>query len=297
MLESVKRSAASSSPVLIEGETGTGKELLARAVHELSPRSGGKFIPFNCGTSTPEVFDAEISGHVRGAFTGAHGARAGLARSADGGTLFLDEVAELTPAIQPRLLRLLDMGEVRPVGSDEILRADVRVIAATHQDMDSAVQSGRFRADLFYRLCTFRVRLPALRERLDDLPILIEHFADQARATGYPSFAGVGTTVVGKMARYGWPGNLRELRNEIFRLAQQAGPGEKARHWRSPESPPTSPKGEAEAPYLWERDKLIAELRSARGSVATVARRLGISRARVYRLISTWNLDLESFRQ
>jgi DNA-binding NtrC family response regulator len=173
----------------------------------------------------------------------------------------------------------------------------VRVIAATHQDMDSAVQSGRFRADLFYRLCTFRVRLPALRERLDDLPILIEHFADQARATGYPSFAGVGTTVVGKMARYGWPGNLRELRNEIFRLAQQAGPGEKARHWRSPESPPTSPKGEAEAPYLWERDKLIAELRSARGSVATVARRLGISRARVYRLISTWNLDLESFRQ
>lgn len=295
-LELIKRSAPSRSPVLIEGETGTGKELLARAIHDLSPRAARPFIPFNCGTSTPEVFDAEICGHVRGAFTGAQSARAGLARAAEGGTLFLDEIAELTQAIQPRLLRLLDVGEVRPVGSDEVLQADIRVVAATHQDMDRAVHSKRFRADLFYRLCTFRVRVPALRERLDDLPLLIDYFVKDARANGYPNFAGVSTTIVGKMARYGWPGNIRELRNEVIRLAQKSTPGEKSKTWLSPETPVSGDSGEPIATYIWERDQVVKELKLAKGSVAKVARRLGISRARIYRLISHWEIDLDSFR-
>jgi DNA-binding NtrC family response regulator len=295
-LDLVKRSAPSSSPVLIEGETGTGKELLARAIHELSPRSGRPFIPFNCGTSTPEVFDAEICGHVRGAFTGAHGPRAGLARAAHGGTLFLDEIAELNESIQPRLLRLLDIGEIRPVGSDEVLQADVRVVAATHQDMDVAVQTKRFRSDLFFRLCTFRVRVPALRQRVDDLPILVDHFVEDARRNGYPGFAGVSPAVVEKMAKYDWPGNLRELRNEVIRLAQQSDPGHRARQWRSPNWPAKSTSLESNGTEALGRDKLLDELRLARGSVATVARRLNVSRARVYRLLKYWEVDLNIFR-
>lgn len=296
-LETVKRCAPSGSPVLIEGETGTGKELLARAIHDLSPRSGGPFVPFNCGTSTPEVFDAEICGHVRGAFTGAHGARVGLARAAHGGTLFLDEIAELNPSIQPRLLRLLDIGEVRPVGSDEVLQADVRIVAATHQDMDSAVHAKLFRSDLFYRLCTFRIRVPSLRERLDDLPILVDYFVEEARRNGYPGFAGVSTTVIGRMAKYDWPGNLRELRNEVIRLAQRSNPGERARHWHSPDRGNSSRLGDAGGTELWERDKLLDELRLTHGSVATVARKLGISRARVYRLLKHWDINLDSYRE
>jgi transcriptional regulator with PAS, ATPase and Fis domain len=295
-LELLKRCAPSNSPVLIEGETGTGKELLARAIHDLSPRAKRPFIPFNCGTSTPDVFDAEICGYVRGAFTGAVNSRAGLVRAAEGGTLFLDEVAELTHAIQPRLLRLLDIGEIRPVGSDEVLRSDVRVVAATHQNMDEAVEAKRFRPDLFYRLCTFRVKVPALRERLDDLPLLVQHFVNEARMNGYPDFVGVSSTVIGKMARYAWPGNIRELRNEVLRLAQRSTPGEKVKHWHTPESPVSPESGEPIGAYLWERERIIRELAAGHGSVATVARRLGISRARVYRLITHWEIDLGSFR-
>jgi len=296
-LEAVTGCAPSRSPVLLEGETGTGKELIARAIHDLSPRASAPFVPFNCATSTPDVFDAEICGHVRGAFTGALGPRIGLARAADGGTLFLDEIAELNSSIQPRLLRLLDIGEVRPVGSDEVLRADVRIVAATHEDMDLAVQSKAFRADLFFRLSTFRIRVPSLRERLDDLPILVEHFAEEARRNGYPGFAGVSTTVISKMAKYDWPGNLRELRNEVIRLAQRCNSGEIARQWRQPDklaSP--SDKLPSDGTSGWERAKLVEELGLAHGRVATVARRLGISRARVYRMIKEWNLNLSIYR-
>ncbi|MBK8233149.1 MAG: sigma 54-interacting transcriptional regulator [Candidatus Eisenbacteria bacterium] len=204
-LRQVREAAPTDQPILIQGETGTGKELVARAVHDLSRRARGPYVPVNCGALSPEMLDSEVFGHQKGAFTGAITERAGLARTASGGTLFLDEIAELGSGSQPRLLRMLDSGEIRPVGADRAIKVDVRLVTATHKDLRQAIEANEFRRDLYHRLCGLTIYLPALRDRIDDLPILIEHFAQQLRERGI-EFVGVSDAVLTSMSAYDWPG-------------------------------------------------------------------------------------------
>ena len=215
---SIARAAATAFPVLIEGESGTGKELVARALHRLSPRRDRRFVAVNCAALTDELVEAELFGHTRGAFTGAIGARTGLFEEASGGTLFLDEVTELSARAQAKLLRALQEQEVRRVGENAARRVDVRVVAATNVAMHEAVLSGRFRHDLRYRLAVVSVRLPALRDRLEDLPLLTHLFWRRAMAdTG--KRAVLGADVLASLGRHHWPGNIRELQNVLSGLA------------------------------------------------------------------------------
>jgi len=216
LVESV---AQSSAPVLVRGESGTGKELVARAIHEQGTRRAAPFVAVNC-TAIPEpLLESELFGHVRGAFTGATTSRAGLVVEASGGTLFLDEIGDMASALQARLLRVLQEGEIRPVGTDSSRRIDVRVIAATHQDLEAKIESGQFRADLFYRLDVVPLKVPPLRERLEDLPGLVAHFLRRARErTPHARCERISRDVMAALARYSWPGNVRELENLVERI-------------------------------------------------------------------------------
>jgi len=217
VLAEVAKVAPADSTVLILGETGTGKELIARAIHERSRRSSGAFIRVNCGAIPPSLIASELFGHEKGAFTGALHRRSGRFESADGGTLFLDEVAELPPATQVALLRVLQEREFERVGGNRTISVDVRVIAATNRDLAAAVAEGSFRRDLFYRLNVIPVRLPALRERVEDIPMLVEYLISQyAKKTGKVVRSVRGDTMDQLMA-YDWPGNIRELQNVIER--------------------------------------------------------------------------------
>jgi two-component system response regulator HydG len=215
----VERVALAASPVLIRGESGSGKELVARALHDAGPRRDKPFLALNC-TALPEaLLESELFGHTRGAFTGATSARSGLFVEASGGTLFLDEIGDMAPTLQAKLLRVVQQGEVRPVGSDESRAVDVRLIAATHQDLEVAVQQGRFRQDLFYRLDVVPIVVPPLRERLDDVPMLVSHFLAAALARNpHSPVGGLAPDVISALSRYPWPGNVRELENLIERL-------------------------------------------------------------------------------
>ena len=209
----LERIAVSDATLLVEGETGTGKELVARAVHDASPRRRGPFVAVDCGALPEGLLESELFGHVRGAFTGAANARSGMIVRADGGTLFLDELGRISPTLQARLLRVLEERVVRPLGGDAERAVDVRVIAASRDDLDAEVAAGRFRPDLLYRLAVVRVALPPLRTRREDIPLLVRDllrrrgFADEA-----PSGAGLD-----RLVAHGWPGNVRELRNVIDR--------------------------------------------------------------------------------
>jgi DNA-binding NtrC family response regulator len=210
-------------PVVIEGETGTGKEILAEALHEQGPRAAGPFVVFDCTAVLPGLVEAELFGHERGAFTGAVGQRKGLFEQAHGGTLLVDEIGDLDAALQPKLLRAVERGEVRRVGGDRWMKVDVRILAATRRDLDQAVQEGRFRDDLFHRLAVGRIELPPLRERRGDVAQLATHFW---KALG----GGERGPDAGLLARWEalpWPGNVRELRNAV---ARQIALGELAVH-------------------------------------------------------------------
>ncbi|NVB81097.1 MAG: sigma-54-dependent Fis family transcriptional regulator [Kofleriaceae bacterium] len=215
----VEKVALSSASVLIRGESGSGKELVARALHAASPRRDRPFLAINC-TALPEaLLESELFGHTRGAFTGATTARAGLFVEASGGTLFLDEIGDMAPSLQAKLLRVVQLGEVRPVGSDESRSVDVRVIAATHQDIEQRVTEGLFRQDLFYRLNVVPLTVPALRQRLDDIPMLVDHFLAAARARNpHSPVSRLADEVITAFTRYPWPGNVRELENLVERL-------------------------------------------------------------------------------
>ncbi len=211
----IARVAATSASVLIRGETGTGKELVARAIHEASQRSGGPLVAVNCGALPEQLVESELFGHRKGAFTGADEHRAGLFEVADGGTLFLDEVGELPRALQPRLLRALESGEIRRVGDNQPTTVDVRVICATHRCLEEMVAEGTFREDLLFRINTFEIPVPALRERLDDLPALVDHFVRRARPQTPPQAVVAQNEVLEVLASHRWPGNVRELANVI----------------------------------------------------------------------------------
>ena len=210
--------ARSNAPVLITGETGVGKELAARAIHARSARCDHAFVAVNMSAIPGELLESEMFGHVRGAFTGASTARKGLFTEANGGTLLLDEIGDMPFALQAKLLRVLQFGEVRPVGSERAHKVDVRVITATHQDLTELVKLGRFREDLFYRLDVLRVRIPALRERREDIPALAEHFlAEVCARTPLSPVHSLGADTLRTLSQAPWPGNVRELASVIER--------------------------------------------------------------------------------
>jgi len=217
VMEIARKIAPMDSTVLVDGESGTGKERVAQCIHALSRRADGPFIAVNCGALPPTLLESQLFGHERGAFTGAVGRQKGLFELADGGTIFLDEVAEIATDLQVNLLRVLQNREVRRLGSSEISKVDVRVVAATNRDLGEAVVEGRFRSDLFWRLNVISLRIPPLRERVDEIPPLIDHFVEKLEERGIPPkpFA---PEAIARLELYRWPGNVRELENAVERL-------------------------------------------------------------------------------
>ncbi|MCY1073034.1 sigma-54-dependent transcriptional regulator [Archangium lansingense] len=220
LYELVERVAHSHAPVLVRGESGSGKELVARALHFEGPRKEGPFVAVNCTAIPNALLESELFGHVKGSFTGATTPRRGLFLEADGGTLFLDEIGDMPPELQAKLLRVLEDGEVRAVGADASRKVDVRVVAATHQELETRVREGRFRQDLFYRLNVVPLHVPPLRERREDIPLLVEHFVAQSRKRNPRArLAGFSPEALAALAAAPWPGNVRELENLVERLA------------------------------------------------------------------------------
>jgi two-component system NtrC family response regulator len=211
----VARVAGSDAAVLVRGETGTGKELVARAIHEGSRRAGGPLVAVNCGALPEHLVESELFGHRKGAFTGADEHRAGLFEVADGGTLFLDEIGELAKPLQSRLLRALESGEIRRVGDNRPITVDVRLVCATHRSLEEMVAAGEFREDLLFRINTFEITVPPLRERPDDIPALVRHFVRRARPQTPPEAEVVDPAVLALLAGHRWPGNVRELANVV----------------------------------------------------------------------------------
>ncbi len=212
----IERAARNRLPALLLGESGTGKEVVAHAIHNASPR--GRFVPIDCGSLVGTLMESELFGHVKGSFSGAAGNKKGLVEIADGGTAFLDEIGDLPIELQVKLLRLLEESEYRPVGALQWRKVDLRIIAATHRDLKSEVSAGRFREDLFYRLNVVVIHLPPLRERKEDIPLLIEHFLKLGQAAGLPPLES-GPELRAALMSYDWPGNVRELKHAIDRMA------------------------------------------------------------------------------
>jgi len=217
----IEKIAPTATTVVIDGETGTGKEVVAQSIHSLSPRAKNELVVFDCGAVPPNLIESELFGHEKGSFTGAMMTRTGLFEQADGGTLFLDELGELPLDLQPKLLRALEQREVRRVGATKAQKVDVRIIAATNRDLETEVRAGRFRQDLFYRLSVVRLHLPALRDRADDIPVLVQHFLDSGSynrgAGGAQRVRGITRDATAALQAYPWPGNVRELVNVIER--------------------------------------------------------------------------------
>ncbi len=278
------------SHVLVRGESGTGKELVARALHAVSPRASHRFVPVDCGALPESIIESELFGHAKGAFTGATGAT-GLFRVADGGTLFLDEVGELPQAVQVKLLRALQEKEVRPVGSAESVSVDLRIIAATHRDLQQMVADGSFRTDLFYRLDVVRIEIPPLRDRREDIPLLAQHFIAKHARPGLP-IEGIDDDALELLCAHEWPGNVRELEN-VIESALALAPGPRLRAADLPRERRTSSSPVASLPAdlplslaSYERAALERALAEARGDARAAARRLGIGRSTLYRKLA-----------
>ncbi len=243
VFEMVETIAPTGSTVLITGESGTGKELVARAIHVQSPRCDRPFVAVNCGALTETLLDSELFGHMRGSFTGADGNRKGLIEIADKGTIFLDEIGEMSPMLQVKILRVLQERKFRRVGGNDEVEADIRIIAATNRDLAKMVADGQFREDLFYRINVIPVRLPSLRERIDDVPLLAEHFVAKFAAQMNKAIIGISGAAMACLQAHTWPGNVRELENAMERaVALERTPS------ILPESLPDAPRSAAGAP-------------------------------------------------
>jgi DNA-binding NtrC family response regulator len=225
VLEMIERVSTSDSTILVTGESGTGKELVAKAIHYNSVRANKPFVPINCGAIPGELLESELFGHVKGAFTGAISNRIGRFEMAEGGNLFLDEIGDMSPTLQVKLLRVLQERRFEPVGSAKTVESNVRIIAATNINLEKAVEDGRFREDLFYRLNVIPICIPALRERRSDIPLLLQHFIDLFNRSKDRSISGIHNEVLDVLFNYPWPGNIRELENLVERLAILKGHG------------------------------------------------------------------------
>ena len=284
------------SHVLIQGESGTGKELVAYAVHSSSPRSSGDFVPVDCGALPETIIESELFGHEKGAFTGAIGAP-GLFRIANRGTLFLDEIGEIPPHVQAKLLRALQHKEVRPVGAANSVPVDIRVISATHRDLAAMVEEGDFRTDLFYRLNVVRIVIPPLRERREDIPLLVHHFL-RKYADENSRIEGISERALELLMASDWPGNVRELENTI-ESAMALAPGPRLRisdlAFNRPVSRSTSafvPTGLPISLEAYERCALERALAECAGDVSAAARILGIGRSTLYRKLAKHGIDV-----
>ncbi len=279
--DAIRRAASSAATVLLEGETGTGKELVARAIHRTGSRSRGPFVPVNCAEIAETLFESELFGHTRGAFTGALSDRKGLLESATGGTLLLDEIEDLPPGPQVKLLRVLQSREFKPVGTNRFLRFDARVIAASNQQISRLVQQQRFREDLFFRLDVLRIRVPALRERKEDIPLLIEHAVRRFNRRNSTRFGPFSSTATEVLVRRPWPGNIRELENLVERtLVNSTDPV-------IDEGPILELAAEVSAEN--ERERIAAALERNRWNREETARELGLSRVTLWRRMARYN--------
>ena len=297
LLTLVVRVAPTDTTVLVSGESGTGKELIARAIHARSRRADKPFVPVNCAAITETLLESELFGHAKGAFTGAIRARRGLFEEADGGTLFIDEIGETTLGFQAKLLRALQEGEIRRVGESQPIRVDVRVIAATNQDLRQAITQKRFREDLFYRLNVVPLRVPPLRERREDVPLLAARFLER-----YNARAGVTKTLtpeaIAKLLEHGWPGNVRELENMVEQAAALSASSAigvadiRFEHV----TPGGAPQTLAEALEATERRVLVAALVRAGGDLTRVARELGVSGTTLWRRLKRHGLQAHPVR-
>jgi transcriptional regulator with GAF, ATPase, and Fis domain len=294
-LERVRRVAASRIPVVVQGETGTGKEVIARAIHTLSGRAG-PFQAINCGAIASTLVESELFGHRRGAFTGAIADHPGLFLAADGGTLLLDEVGDLPPAAQASILRVLQEDEIRPVGSERAVKVDVRVVSATHRDLDALAAEERFRPDLLARLSGYRCELPPLRERREDFGLLAAALLQRAGAAGV-TFS---VEAARALLRHPWNSNVRELERCLASAAVLAGGG-RVEEEHLPEavraSGAAAPPARSWGPDSARREELIALLREHGGNVTAMARTLGKARTQVQRWLRRFHVDPVSFRR
>jgi len=307
VMAQVERVAASETRVSILGETGTGKELIARTLHERSPRSQGPFITLNCAAVPAELIESELFGHEKGSFTGAAGRHIGKFEQADKGTIFLDEIGDMPLPMQAKLLRVLEGGEVERIGGDKPIRVDVRVVVATHRDLEAQVKAGKFRQDLFHRIHVFPLVLPPLRDRASDIPSLVEHFARQVAALNGWKPLPVTDAAMRALQSYAWPGNVRELRNIVERLLLLATDTEVSDetvrmalpHAASGELPATGAGSGplADRVQAFERDVILAELKRQQYNVTSTAKALDLERSHLYKKAEQLGIDLRAVRK
>ena len=304
LYKEIARVAPTRTTVLVVGESGTGKELVARAIHQHSSRSLGPFVPVNCGALTETLLEAELFGHVRGAFTGAATDRKGLWEEANGGTLFLDEIGETSPAMQVKLLRALQEGEIRRVGASRTARVDTRVVAATNRNLEKEVKNGNFREDLFYRLSVVTLRVPALIERRTDIPLLADRFLHLASERAERGLFRFTEETIRTLVAYDWPGNVRELESAVEHAALRARgnevtPDDLPAKLQSPEmkaaaqSPLTALYGDLPSLAELERRYLIYVLDSLGGNRSRAAEIMGIDRRTLYRMAERYGIKLD----
>jgi DNA-binding NtrC family response regulator len=282
-------------PVLILGESGTGKELVARSVHFSSPRKERPFVPVDCSSLTPTLIESELFGHVKGAFTGALQAKQGLLESADGGTLFLDEIGDMPTDMQAKLLRALQEREIKPVGSTERRSFNVRIIAATNRDLEAAIRGGAFRQDLYFRLNVVQVKLPPLRDRKNDIPLLVTSFLEKLSSPDDRPRS-ISEDAMRRMIAYDWPGNVRELENVVARaVALGSGPivqvGDLPSSLHHPISERTPENDELLPLQELERRAILRMLRETGGDKLAAARLLGIGKTTLYRKLKQYHVE------
>ena len=298
LLAEARLAAQSEASVLIQGESGTGKELLARALHRASPRRTHPFVAINCGAIPAELLESELFGHVKGAFTGAGRDHPGLFQSAEGGTVFLDEIGDMPAPLQVKLLRVLQEGEVRPVGATETRAVDVRILSATHRNLEEAIASGEFREDLYYRLNVVNLALPPLRERREDIPLLAQHFLSALTEKYRRRIHGFAPDALDMLVAADWPGNIRQLHNVLEQCCALCTTSTIPASLvaRALRDKPAEIQPLAEARAAFERDYLITLLKLTRGQVSEVARLAGRNRTEVYRLLQRHELTPALFK-
>ncbi|MGA3347134.1 MAG: sigma-54 dependent transcriptional regulator [Terracidiphilus sp.] len=306
VMAQIERVAASESRICIYGETGTGKELVARTLHEKSNRASGPFVTLNCAAIPAELIESELFGHEKGSFTGAAQRHTGKFEQAHRGTLFLDEIGDMPAAMQAKLLRVLEEGEVERIGSGKPTTVDVRVVVATHRNLEQLVESGGFRRDLYHRVVVFPVELPPLRQRREDLPALVEHFARQVSAQNGWKPVPFSPDAIDALKQYSWPGNIRELRNVVERLLLLAGaevdaeavalalPASHSSAKAASLSDSSATGSLSERVMAFERATMLAELEQHSRNVTQTAKALGLERSHLYKKCLQLGIDLQS---
>ena len=307
VMAQVERVAASETRVCILGETGTGKELVARTIHERSARAGGPFVTLNCAAVPAELIESELFGHEKGSFTGATARHFGKFEQADRGTIFLDEIGDMPLAMQAKLLRVLEEGEVERIGGDKPLNVDVRVVVATHRDLQARVREEKFRQDLFHRIYVFPLVLPSLRERKEDIPRLAAYFAEQVGAQNGWKPAQFSAAAIEALQAHTWPGNVRELRNIVERVMLLASDGQVDLATVEQALPKGGNNVAASFTFssgslanrvdAFEREVILAELKRSHCNVSIAAKSLGLERSHLYKKAEQLGIDLRAMRR